>query len=275
MGEESKGEKSESESDKHEGESESHQEKKEFSSNLEPLRHPSESAERIDNRAQFFEGKDLGEIDYNHQEKAEISELIEEIQSLHEKQQRLFDRKQRKEAKAWDLKFQKYWGNLIGTEKNDVEDSMKNSERLIDHIGKFGRTAEFYAKLVVNEMHKPYMERKFHPIEEVMDSTYRLFTNEDINCCVYYINGLILKITGKDEKIVRSIVESRGEDVFFESKWKLYGREYLSMDVLFDSLFILSRSDAEYKLRVPLSCLVDYKVQQLYIYIYIYRGSEY
>lgn len=42
-------------------------------------------------------------------------------------------------------------------------------------------------------------------------------------------------------------------------KWKLYGRQFLSMDVMFDALFLLSKHDSEYKLRVPLSALIDYK----------------
>jgi len=31
------------------------------------------------------------------------------------------------------------------------------------------------------------------------------------------------------------------------------------MDVLFDALFLLSKADSEYKLRVPISALIDYK----------------
>lgn len=39
----------------------------------------------------------------------------------------------------------------------------------------------------------------------------------------------------------------------------MYGREFLSMDVMFDALFLLSKPEASHKLRVPLSALVDYK----------------
>jgi hypothetical protein len=42
-------------------------------------------------------------------------------------------------------------------------------------------------------------------------------------------------------------------------KWKLFGRHFLSMDVMFDALFLLSRHDQDYKLRVPISALIDYK----------------
>jgi len=42
-------------------------------------------------------------------------------------------------------------------------------------------------------------------------------------------------------------------------KWKLFGRQFLSLDVMFDALFLLSKHDSDIKLRVPLSALVHYK----------------
>ena len=42
-------------------------------------------------------------------------------------------------------------------------------------------------------------------------------------------------------------------------KWKAYGREFLSLDVMFDTLYLLSKPDATAKLRCPLSSRVDYK----------------
>ena len=42
-------------------------------------------------------------------------------------------------------------------------------------------------------------------------------------------------------------------------KWKLFGRQFLSMDTLADVLYMLSEKDGRCKLRVPLSALIDYK----------------
>jgi hypothetical protein len=42
-------------------------------------------------------------------------------------------------------------------------------------------------------------------------------------------------------------------------KWKKFGREFNGMDIIFDSLFLLSKPESPYKLRVPLSAVVDYK----------------
>jgi hypothetical protein len=42
-------------------------------------------------------------------------------------------------------------------------------------------------------------------------------------------------------------------------KSKLFGRQFLSMDTMFDALYMLSKHDSDVKLRVPLSALIDYK----------------
>ena len=42
------------------------------------------------------------------------------------------------------------------------------------------------------------------------------------------------------------------------SKWKLYGRQFLSMDTMFEALFQYSKK-SKIKLRIPLSTLIDYK----------------
>lgn len=53
--------------------------------------------------------------------------------------------------------------------------------------------------------------------------------------------------------------QNKNADPFQNLKWKMYGREFLSMDVMFDALFLLSKPEASHKLRIPLSALVDYK----------------
>jgi hypothetical protein len=42
-------------------------------------------------------------------------------------------------------------------------------------------------------------------------------------------------------------------------KHKLFGRQFLSMDTMFDALFLYSKNDSKYKLRVPLASQIDYK----------------
>ena len=53
--------------------------------------------------------------------------------------------------------------------------------------------------------------------------------------------------------------ESKRADRRLIPKWKVYGRQFSSMDILADVLYGLSMKDAEVKLRVPLSAIIDYK----------------
>ena len=62
-----------------------------------------------------------------------------------------------------------------------------------------------------------------------------------------------------DNTYLQNQQSNYNSDPFQNLKWKLIGREFLSMDVMFDTLYLLSKPDSSHKLRVPLSALVDYK----------------
>ncbi len=188
---------------------------------------------------------------------------LEEIEDMHKYQQLLIEKKQRREARAWDLKFQKYWGTIVAADKN-FEESTKASEQMIDHVGKFRRTAVFYTKLIINEMHRPIEDRMFRPLIKI-DRIIRLFCDDDPAPNVYQINNMIFKITSRNSEIKRTLGKEATE-TFTENKWKSYGREFLSMDIMFDALFILSKPKNDYNLRIPLSCLVDYKGHRAIVY---------
>jgi len=185
---------------------------------------------------------------------------IEDIEEIHKYQQYLIERKQKREARAWDLKFQKFWGAIVGADKN-FDDSIKYSELLIDHVGKFRRTAEFYTKLIINELHLSREARRFKQVSK-LDRLARIFCEDDPNPEIYIINNMIFKFTTKDVEIKHTL----GTDVFTENKWRTFGREFLSMDIMFDALFILSKPKSDYNLRVPLCCLVDYKGHRALVY---------
>lgn len=42
-------------------------------------------------------------------------------------------------------------------------------------------------------------------------------------------------------------------------KKKLYSREFLSLDTLLDGVFIGSSIESKVRLRIPLSCMIDYQ----------------
>lgn len=78
---------------------------------------------------------------------------------------------------------------------------------------------------------------------------------------LYIHDNIIFKVTNANELVHTSADSGRRSVGNMQSiqKWKIFGRQFLSMDVLFDSLFLLSKRDSKQKLRVPLSALIDYK----------------
>ena len=143
-----------------------------------------------------------------------------------------------------------------------MEESIKYSERLIDHLGKFRRSSEFYTRLLINEFHKPINKRKYKPISlpltiPIHPLLYSILCDNDPEPRLYLINKLIIKITTKEEFV--NISGGASQTIFKQNKWKLFARQFMTMDVLFDALFI-TQKQPDFKLRIPLCSHVDYKV---------------
>jgi len=168
---------------------------------------------------------------------------------------------------------------------------MTLSERLLDHIGKFRRAAEQRVKEIVNELHKPVLKRVHQPLREVQ-SEQTIFLDEDeavlgnLNSTgktvFYCIDNICIKLahiltpeeaaasgmqrasglgaSGLGSSMMQGHHQQQSSQIDEAMrKWKAYGHEFLSMDVMFDALYLLSKHDGKYKLRVPLATLVDFK----------------
>jgi len=197
--------------------------------------------------------EDTEEVDKTRKERIDLEpedkKLQENIEEIHQYQQYLIMKKQKFEAMAWDLKFQKYWGMILTSDNN--EETIKYSEYLIDHIGKFRRTATFYIQLIVNELHKPLEKRLLRPLVN-LNKVCKLLSFAEESPTIYLINNLIIKITPKSGDLP-----------------KMYAKEFLSLDYMIDILFALAKSSSDCNLRVPLSCLVDYKGFRAIVYALI------
>jgi hypothetical protein len=85
------------------------------------------------------ENKSKEEEDSPEREEASDSHLKDikkRIDKYYEESMWLFERKKEKERRAWDMKFQNYWSNLVSVE-DDFNQTQIYSERLLDHVGKF------------------------------------------------------------------------------------------------------------------------------------------
>ena len=106
-------------------------------------------------------------------------------------------------------------------------------------------------------MNKIWPNNKSHKIY-IHDNIIFKFTSKSQTSQQPGINEMVYIDNPQNRKL-----DNNGDFAFDESssmqKWKLYGRQFLSMDVMFDALFLQSSSEAKYKLRLPLSALIDYK----------------
>ncbi|CAI2362249.1 unnamed protein product [Moneuplotes crassus] len=186
----------------------------------------------------------------------QYSELKNTISQYLTQSNELLDRKIKKEEEAWDMKFQNYWTNLINFEleiskQGDDSEEINTKiniycERLLQHVGKFRKESTEIFQKIVEEMSRPESKRTNVAIN-IIDTDYLPFASDD-DCAefeVYKEKNIIFKIAACDME--------------GNLKWKQMQREFNSMDAFFDTLYILSKDEEQPKLRVPLSCIMDYK----------------
>ena len=91
----------------------------------------------------------------------------------------LFERKKEKERKAWDMKFQNYWSNLIQVE-DDYQLNQTYSERLIGHVGNFMQKAKQIFMEIIDEIHLPFHQRRYEEKSEIPVSCSLLVKRDEI-----------------------------------------------------------------------------------------------
>jgi hypothetical protein len=69
------------------------------------------------------------------------------------------------EQLGWDLKYQNQFKYLVQS-VGDQKRHLKISERFIEHIGKFRRTAIQIVKSIVDELHLAEHERKIKQVSD-------------------------------------------------------------------------------------------------------------
>eukprot|EP00826_Nyctotherus_ovalis_P029168 TRINITY_DN23004_c0_g1_i2.p1 TRINITY_DN23004_c0_g1~~TRINITY_DN23004_c0_g1_i2.p1 ORF type:complete len:492 (+),score=120.39 TRINITY_DN23004_c0_g1_i2:111-1478(+) len=179
-----------------------------------------------------------------------IHKRIEELESY---ENNLKECKKRTDCCAWDVKFQKFWSETIDS-GGDLGASTASSERLIDHVGKFRATSSFYVKAIVNELQRPLAKRMFKPVHDITPAL-KVYCDDEKDPTLYLVNGIVIKLCMRESVIVR-YVHGRS---FQEEKWKAYGKEFRAFSFLCDALCVLSKPKEDHSIRVPLSCVVDYK----------------
>jgi tetratricopeptide (TPR) repeat protein len=129
---------------------------------------------------------------------------------------------------SWDYKFQRLWTQSV--RPVDFEDTLKTGIKLFQLLGSFRVKTQAAARLIVDELHLPLDQRQLQPLATDPQPLY-LYQH------VFY--HLAWSQEGQDGG-------------------KLLGHEFRAADTVADALFLLARRE-QVTLRVPLTCVVDYK----------------
>jgi hypothetical protein len=139
-----------------------------------------------------------------------------------EKYRRLLDN-------AWDYRFQKLWSQTIMS-GDSYENNLTYGIRMFTHLGVFRQRAINASKSIIDELYLPKEKRRFKMID-------------DTNPIFFYQNMLLRLTWFKDDN----------------AGPLLLAHEFRANEMLADALFLLSRKEPNFNMRVPLFCMVDYK----------------
>ena len=119
-------------------------------------------------------------------------------------------------------------------------------ERLLQHISKFRQDWINIFETIIDDLSRSEFKQTYAPANDILNE-YRIFwADDDLEYVRVYI----------EKKIIFKIVPW---EMDFNYKWNAYMRDFNSMDAMFDTLYVLSREYEAHQLRIPLSCLLDYK----------------
>lgn len=215
--------------------------------------------------------------------KDEVKKIIDAYNS---RQLNMKQNRESIEQLGWDMKYQNQFEYLVQS-VNDQKRHLKISESFIDHIGKFRATATSIVKMIVDELHLPDNERKIKPVgqQAAIEKFALFYDDENTKPMIFYdeklTKNIIIKLTHEGdvchevsanlpvskESIQTSFQDHssfsgnmQGHPAKVDRYWrKQFGREHLSNDVIFDAIFLNSKPKESFRLRVPLTALIDYK----------------
>ena len=126
----------------------------------------------------------------------------------------------------WDYRFQSLITSFLVSSNPDaiIEIGLK----IFQLVGSFRESSKHAAEVIINDIQLPVERRKF---KKLNDSAY------------IYQNFLIHLSWQQD----------------LPDEYKHLGHEFRACDMLQDAIFFLSKSDRSFRLRLPLSCIVDFK----------------
>ena len=154
---------------------------------------------------------------------------------------------------------------MIIAADSDFETNMTLSERLFALVGQFNAEVTKVVAQIVNDFSLPQSERQYHP-QTYLNPKHAVILNSETHDervelnpdqMIYLVDGALYKLCAYGQE-----VHPGSKPVANQVKPQLrkqFAREFNSVDLVSDSLLFISNIDTKYRLRTPLTTLVDYK----------------
>ena len=193
----------------------------------------------------------LKKLNENEKRKTKMKELLIEEQKrkveVENERKRLQDELEKKKVEeierekrekylkllefSWDYQFQKLWSQSLMNGLT-FEQGLTFGIRIFKHVGGFLQKAVEVTKVIVNELTIPDEDKRILPFEET--SSFQ----------VYKYQNMQIKLTMKNSK---------------SFDWENFAHEFRASNWISDISYILGKSSNNFPMRVPLSCIVDFR----------------
>ncbi|CAD8124522.1 unnamed protein product [Paramecium sonneborni] len=146
-----------------------------------------------------------------------------------------------------------------------IEECITNSFVLHESIGRMRDHAMDVCQTIIDELCLPNQMKTIKPTDCLNEDKYIMYSQQDntidFGDDFYCYDGLFIKLSFCQLKS-QEIQTKQGKQeiqIYEESQLKALGNEFRYLSLLADQIELLIQEESNYPLRVPLSCIIDYK----------------
>ncbi|CAD8210827.1 unnamed protein product [Paramecium pentaurelia] len=244
--------------DKQESEQQLKQEEIQIQSQKEKEINQSEMESRIEREQQ------LEEENKQQQQKKVEEQKKQELQVQNKEESKKNIVKNRIKT-AWNYNYLQAIELANVKDPKSIEECITNSFALHESIGRMRDHAMDICQIIIDELCLPNQMKTIKPTDCLNEDKYIMYSQQDntidFGDDFYCQDGLFIKLSFCQLKS-QEIHTQKGKQeiqIYEESQLKALGNEFRYLSLLAEQIELLIQEESNYPLRVPLSCIIDYK----------------
>lgn len=172
--------------------------------------------------------KELEEAKKKEEAEREVKRKEEEkkLKILEKAERKRIEKNQKSLQNYWDYRFQSLITSFLSSA--DEEATIEDGLRIFQLIGAFSEASKHAAEVIINDIHLPVDRRKYKKLKS----------------SGYIYQNLLVHLAWE---------QNTADDI------KHLGHEFRANDMLQDAAFFLAKSSSSFQIRLPLTCIVDFK----------------